>query len=47
MKKVCILRQGYFGLPTVLMFATHGLKVVGVNINEATIHTLFNVGLHI
>jgi len=47
MKKVCILGQGYIGLPTALMFATHGLKVVGVDINKEIIHTLSNGGLHI
>lgn len=47
MKKICILGQGYIGLPTALMFATHGLKVVGVDINKEIIHTLSNGGLHI
>lgn len=46
-KKVCILGQGYIGLPTALMFATHGLDVVGVDVNEDIIHTLANGGLHI
>ena len=47
MKKVCILGQGYIGLPTALMFATHGLKVVGVDTNKEIIHTLSNGGVHI
>lgn len=47
MKKVCILGQGYIGLPTALMFATHGLKVLGMDVNQEIIHTLSNGGLHI
>lgn len=47
MRKVCILGQGYIGLPTALVFATHGLNVVGMDVNERIIHTLSNGGLHI
>ena len=47
MKKICILGQGYIGLPTALMFANHGVKVVGVDVNKDIIHTLSNGGLHI
>jgi UDP-N-acetyl-D-mannosaminuronic acid dehydrogenase len=47
MKKICILGQGYIGLPTALMFANHGLKVVGVDTKQDVIHTLSSGGLHI
>jgi UDP-N-acetyl-D-mannosaminuronic acid dehydrogenase len=47
MKKVCILGQGYIGLPTALMFANHGVKVVGVDVNKSVIQTLSSGGLHI
>lgn len=47
MEKVCILGQGYIGLPTALMFATHGLKVVGVDVNREVIQTLTSGSLHI
>ncbi|MGZ9221934.1 MAG: hypothetical protein ACXW4Q_07480, partial [Anaerolineales bacterium] len=32
-QKICVLGLGYIGLPTASTFATHGLKVVGVDIN--------------
>src|SRR5215216_3521394 len=39
-QKICILGLGYIGLPTASTFATHGLKVVGVDINPRVIETL-------
>lgn len=45
--KVCIIGQGYIGFPTALMFANHGVNVVGVDINKDIIQTLSNGGLHI
>lgn len=47
MKKVCILGQGYIGFPTALMFANHGAKVLGVDINKSIIDTLCSGKLHI
>jgi UDP-N-acetyl-D-mannosaminuronic acid dehydrogenase len=38
---------GYIGLPTASTFATHGLKVVGVDINPYVIETLQNGNIHI
>ncbi|HEX9060351.1 MAG TPA: nucleotide sugar dehydrogenase [Clostridia bacterium] len=46
MREVCIIGLGYIGLPTAAMFATHGVKVRGVDvkkqicdkINEGLIH---------
>jgi UDP-N-acetyl-D-mannosaminuronic acid dehydrogenase len=39
--------MGYIGLPTASMFATHGLKVVGVDVNQRVVETLRDGGLHI
>ena len=47
MEKVCILGLGYIGLPTAAMFATHGKKVVGVDVNQTIIDTLNNGDIHI
>ena len=33
MNSICVLGLGYIGLPTAGMFATHGFKVVGIDIN--------------
>jgi UDP-N-acetyl-D-mannosaminuronic acid dehydrogenase len=46
-KKVCILGLGYIGLPTASLFATHGMQVLGVDINPGIIETLKGGGLHI
>ncbi|MDO9130401.1 MAG: nucleotide sugar dehydrogenase, partial [Anaerolineales bacterium] len=45
--KLCVLGLGYIGLPTASTFATHGLKVVGVDVNARVLETLRNGGLHI
>ena len=45
--KICILGLGYIGLPTASMFATHGVKVVGVDINPSIIETLKAGRIHI
>ena len=46
-QKICVLGLGYIGLPTASTFATHGLKVVGVDINQHIIETLQNGNIHI
>jgi UDP-N-acetyl-D-mannosaminuronic acid dehydrogenase len=46
-KKVCVIGLGYIGLPTACTFATHGLQVIGVDINANVITTLKNGGIHI
>ena len=46
-RKVCVLGLGYIGLPTASTFATHGLKVVGVDVNPKIVQTLCNGELHI
>ena len=47
LQKICIFGLGYIGLPTASIFATHGLKVVGVDINPRIIETLRSGNLHI
>ncbi len=46
-EKVCILGLGYIGLPTACMFATHGLKVHGVDVNTHIVETLRSGRIHI
>jgi UDP-N-acetyl-D-mannosaminuronic acid dehydrogenase len=46
-QKICILGLGYIGLPTASTFATHGVKVVGVDINPQVIETLRGGNIHI
>ncbi len=45
--KICIIGQGYIGLPTAALFAEHGCEVVGVDINEDIIKTLNEGKIHI
>ena len=46
-QKICILGLGYIGLPTASTFATHGLNVVGVDVNPHVIETLRAGNIHI
>ena len=46
-QKICVLGLGYIGLPTASTFASHGLKVVGVDINPHVIETLRKGEIHI
>jgi UDP-N-acetyl-D-mannosaminuronic acid dehydrogenase len=46
-QKICVLGLGYIGLPTASTFATHGLRVVGVDINQRVVDTLRNGHIHI
>ena len=46
-QKICVIGLGYIGLPTASTFATHGLRVVGVDINPHVIETLRNGNIHI
>jgi UDP-N-acetyl-D-mannosaminuronic acid dehydrogenase len=39
--------MGYIGLPTASMFASRGLEVVGVDVNQTVVSTLNGGGLHI
>lgn len=38
--KICVMGLGYIGLPTSAMFATHGCRVVGVDVNEKVVDAL-------
>lgn len=40
MNKICVLGLGYIGLPTASILATHGFKVIGVDVNETVINML-------
>jgi len=45
--KVCVLGLGYIGLPTASTFATHGVRVVGVDVNPHVLETLRKGEIHI
>ncbi len=45
--KICILGLGYIGLPTAAMFATHGHKIIGVDVNENIVDTINLAKIHI
>jgi UDP-N-acetyl-D-mannosaminuronic acid dehydrogenase len=45
--KLCVLGLGYIGLPTAAMFATHGLDVIGVDIDQEVVEILNNGDVHI
>lgn len=38
--KICVMGLGYIGLPTSAMFATHGCKVIGVDVNKKVVDAL-------
>ena len=40
MSKINVIGLGYIGLPTALMFASHGIEVVGTDYNEELVATL-------
>ena len=44
---LCVLGLGYIGLPTASTFATHGLRVVGVDIDRHVVDVLRNGEVHI
>jgi len=46
-QKICVLGLGYIGLPTASTFATHGIQVVGVDVNQRVLETLKTGGVHI
>ena len=45
--KICVIGLGYIGLPTASTFATHGIKVLGVDANQRVVQTLQNGEIHI
>ena len=38
MSKICVLGQGYIGLPTALLFANNGHEV-GIDVNKRVVNT--------
>jgi UDP-N-acetyl-D-mannosaminuronic acid dehydrogenase len=46
-KKICVLGLGYIGLPTASTFATHGVQVIGVDVNQHVVDVLRNGEIHI
>lgn len=46
-EKICVLGLGYIGLPTASTFATHGLEVIGVDVDRRVIEVLRNGEIHI
>lgn len=45
--KICIIGQGYIGLPTAALFTANNCDVVGVDINEIIVNRLNNGEVHI
>lgn len=45
--KICIMGQGYIGLPTAALFTRHHCEVVGVDINEKIVENLNKGIIHI
>jgi UDP-N-acetyl-D-mannosaminuronic acid dehydrogenase len=45
--KICVLGLGYIGLPTASTFATSGLKVIGVDVNQKVVNGLKHGEIHI
>ena len=46
-QNICVLGLGYIGLPTASTFATHGLHVIGVDVNPQVVEGLKEGELHI
>ena len=46
-KKICVLGMGYVGLPTAAIFASRGVQVIGVDINNTTVETINQGKIHI
>ena len=44
---LCVLGLGYIGLPTASTFATHGLRVIGVDTNPMVVESLNNGKVHL
>ena len=46
-QKVAVVGLGYIGLPTATMFTTHGVQVVGIDVNQQAIDTINQGRIHI
>ena len=38
--RLCVMGMGYIGLPTSAVFANHGVEVIGVDVNAATVESI-------
>ena len=45
--KICVIGQGYIGLPTATLFADNGCEVLGVDIEEDIVQSLNSCQIHI
>ncbi|RSK28685.1 nucleotide sugar dehydrogenase [Bacillus sp. HMF5848] len=46
-QKICVVGLGYIGLPTAVMFANHGVRVHGMDVNEKAVSMVAKKQLHI
>lgn len=46
-KTVSVVGLGYIGLPTAALFASHGVKVIGVDVNQKAVDTINQGKIHI
>jgi len=46
-KTICVMGLGYIGLPPASMFATHGYRLTGVDVDESITDTMNNGYSHI
>lgn len=46
-KRVSVIGLGYIGLPTAAILATHGLEVIGVDVNQYAVDTVNQGKIHI
>ncbi len=44
---VSVIGLGYIGLPTAAMMSSHGVKVIGVDVNSVAVDTINGGGIHI
>ena len=44
---ISIVGLGYIGLPTAAVFASHKIKVIGVDVNKQTVNTINKGQIHI
>ena len=47
LKTICVIGLGYIGLPTAVLFALKGFKVLGFDINESIVKNINNCKSHI
>lgn len=47
LRKICVLGLGYIGLPTAAVLATHGYRVIGVDVDDSVVNTVNGGNTHI